>query len=188
MHVLQILQAEHQDIERTLTLLERACAAARAGRSPSPCVFQRLADFFLLHAEGSHHEKEHALFEAMALQALPVGNTLLPAMHGEHTLGRELAEDLDAAVGAWAAGGEQEPVLAAAARYVRHQRSHAAEEERRVFPLVQRLLPAHLLEPVRARYACTELAHGQLAEAAKVLRRMVLPELADPPASALAAS
>jgi hemerythrin-like domain-containing protein len=180
MHVLQILQAEHQDIERVLTLLERACVAARAGRSPAPCVFQRLADFFLVHAEGSHHEKEHALFEAMALQSLPVDHTLLPTMHGEHTLGRELAEDLDTAVGAWAAGGEQAPVLEAAARYVRHQRSHAAEEERRVFPLVQRLLPAHLLEPVRARYACTELARGRLEDAAQLLRRELLPELSCP--------
>ena len=43
MHVLQILQTEHRDIERALTLLERACEAARAGRAPGPHCFTQLA-------------------------------------------------------------------------------------------------------------------------------------------------
>ncbi|MBF5045730.1 hypothetical protein FGE12_25205 [Aggregicoccus sp. 17bor-14] len=171
MHVLQLLQAEHGDIERALGLLERACAAARAGRPSPPEAFAQLARFFLAHAEGSHHEKESALFAVMAMQALPVGDALLPHLGFAHALGHALAEDLETAVQAWTAGGEQEPVLEAAARYVRHQRAHAADEEGKVFPLVQRLLPAHLLEPVRHRFARTELGHGRLSDALQLLRR-----------------
>ena len=66
MKATDILNDEHQLIQRVLDALERGAARLRAGEKISAAFFLDAADFIRGFADGAHHRKEEGvLFEAL---------------------------------------------------------------------------------------------------------------------------
>ncbi|OJT20944.1 hypothetical protein BO221_29050 [Archangium sp. Cb G35] len=170
MDAIDILMNEHRHIERVMDVLERAVEYGRGGGDVSPVLFERAAQFLVTFVDGSHDAKEDEVFQALSSRGLPPGAGVLAALSGQHALGRELAAELRAAVRAVTEGILlPEEMFAIAERYVRLHRGHTEAEEVRFFPMVRRLLPADVMERVRAKFARIEAAHGPLADAADAL-------------------
>ncbi len=133
-------------------------------------LFERAAHFLINFVDGSHDAKEDEVFQAITARGLPLGAGVLAALSGQHSLGREVAEELREVARA-VARGESEPaeLYTLSARYVRLHRGHTEAEEGRFFPMVRRLLPVDEMERVRAKFARIEAAHGSLADAADAL-------------------
>jgi hemerythrin-like domain-containing protein len=172
MDPLDHLHAEHRAILRVLDVLDDALARARRGATPAPvALVSRGVDFLRDFADGSHHQKEHALFGALRAHRLPTG--LLERVASEHKLTRDVAAEVRSAVGAVLAGrGQGEAALVETAeRCTRLHRDHTQEEERIVFPLARRLLTPLALDGLRSQFARIEGLHGSLVDAGAAVER-----------------
>ena len=171
-HPLDHLHAEHAAILHVLDVLDEAIVRARRGTAPAPVTLaSRGMDFLRDYADGSHHQKEHALFAALRAHRLPAG--MLERVASEHKLTRDVAGEVRSAVNAVISGRAASPLamLEAAERCTRLHRDHTQEEERIVFPLARRLLTPLALDGLRSQFARIEGTHGSLVEAAGALER-----------------
>lgn len=171
-HPLDHLHAEHAAILHVLDVVDEALARTRRGVAAAPvALVSRAMDFLRDFADGSHHQKEHALFAALRAHRLPVG--LLERVASEHKLTRDVAGEVRSAVNAVIGGRVPNPfaMLEAAERCTRLHRDHTQEEERIVFPLARRLLTPLALDGLRSQFARVEGTHGSLVDAAGALER-----------------
>jgi hemerythrin-like domain-containing protein len=135
-----VLHAEHEGVLAVLTQLERAVSAAEQGIPVPTDVFTDIGEFFSVFVDHCHHSKEEAVvFPRLAGSGQ---SELAPHLEAEHGRGRALAAAYAAAVQAYAPG---DPVsgraLATAARaYAAFLREHIDEEDRELFPAMERTL------------------------------------------------
>jgi hemerythrin-like domain-containing protein len=176
MDALDVLTHEHRQIQHVLDLVAQAVERGKRKEFVSASLFLRASNFFLTYVDGSHHSKEMVLFQTMLAHRLPLAATLLSQVSGEHGTGTEQARALRAAAEAMLReGAPPEPMLFAAELYLRLQQNHTSAEETQVFPLARRLLPAHVLERMRTRFARIEASYGPLSEAVESLERAFSP-------------
>ena len=84
------LKAEHELIERGLTLLEKAVARIEAGQSLPEGFPQWAARFFQQFADQCHHAKEEdVFFPVLKQRGIPEQGGPIGVMLHEHVLGRD---------------------------------------------------------------------------------------------------
>ena len=133
------LIAEHDLIERALTVLERAVSAIEAGQAPPQGFPAWAVEFFRNFADGCHHAKEEELFfPRLKERGIPEEGGPIGVMLYEHTVGRDC-------VGRMASAVEAEPFdaegFAAAAReYIPLLRNHIFKENNVLFKMAERVL------------------------------------------------
>ena len=133
------LKAEHDLIERGLTLLQKAVARLEAGQ-PLPEGFPEWASrFFQQFADQCHHAKEEdVFFPVLKQRGIPEQGGPIGVMLHEHVLGRDCvgrmreasqAQPLDA------------PTFAEAARqYIPLLRQHIFKENNVLFRMAERVM------------------------------------------------
>jgi hemerythrin-like domain-containing protein len=153
------LKAEHELIERGMTLLEKAVARIDAGE-PLPDGFPAwAARFFQQFADKCHHAKEEDVFFLVLKQrGIPEQGGPIGVMLHEHVLGREC-------VGRMREASEAQPFDArtfaeAAKQYIPLLRQHIFKENNVLFHMAERVMSEADDDAVTGRFSKVEQARG----------------------------
>lgn len=176
MDPIELLLFEHRQIFRMLDRLEAECDRVRTGGVMNPVFFRRVADFLSQYVDNSHHEKEAALFKALAPYGLSSAPAAVKKIVDEHEVSLQVASEVGRLADEVQGGlASPEQLMSAALDYARRFREHALEEERTVFPLARRLLVPAARDLLRSRVARIEAANPAIAEAVQVFERAFPP-------------
>ncbi len=148
------LRAEHDTILAVLACLRAACRAAEEGRFDGG-TFRQAVDFIRNYADAWHHAKEEGhLFPALEEAGVPREGGPVGVMLMEHDMGRRhvaaMARALDAAEGGDAAA--RRTVVEHALGYADLLDGHIAKENRILFEMADRILPAEVQRRLEAAY------------------------------------
>ena len=153
------LVAEHELIERGLTLLEKAVARLEAGQ-PLPEGFPQWAPrFFQQFADQCHHAKEEDVFFPLLKQrGIPEQGGPIGVMLHEHVLGRDC-------VGRMREASQAQPFDArtfadAARQYVPLLRQHILKENNVLFRMAERVMSEADDADVTGRFSQVEQQRG----------------------------
>src|ERR1700758_5625624 len=153
------LKAEHELIERGLTLLEKAVARIEAGQ-PLPEGFPEWAPrFFQQFADECHHAKEEdVLFPVLKQRGIPEQGGPLGVMLHEHVLGRDC-------VGRMREASEAQPFDArtfaeAAKQYIPLLRQHIFKENNVLFRMAEQVMSEADDADVTGRFSQVEQERG----------------------------
>lgn len=141
----QTLAHEHNLIILALEGVERQVAALRRGEAPEAAVLEQALDLFREFADRCHHGKEERqLFPALVPHADPEGLAFLELLREEHVQGRALVATAGRALADLAENqaNATRTLITSLADYVALLRSHIDKENRRLFPMTERLLSA----------------------------------------------
>lgn len=151
MQATEILMSEHRVIERVITTLEAAADRLEQGQSVRPEFFLDAADFIKGFADGCHHMKEEGvLFKSMESYGVPVEGGPIGMMLYEHEQGRKFTAGMRAAATQVQAGNTagQEGLIENARGYAALLRQHILKEDRILFPMANRFIPAEQYDEV----------------------------------------
>lgn len=150
-HPVDVLMAEHRQIERVLSAVQARAERLDAGAFPRE-FFAQAADFFRNFADSCHHFKEEdTLFPALEMRGVRREGGPIGVMVQEHEFGRScwraVLENLDAA----AAGQPEavEAVRANASAFVEMLRAHIWKEDQILFQMAYRTLDDAAVEQMR---------------------------------------
>jgi hemerythrin-like domain-containing protein len=153
------LKAEHELIERGLTLLEKAVVRIEGGQ-PLPEGFSQWAPrFFQQFADKCHHAKEEdVFFPVLKQRGIPEQGGPIGVMLYEHVLGRDC-------VGRMQAAGEAQPFdsrqfAAAANHYIPLLRQHIFKENNVLFQMAERVMRQADDDAVTCRFSKVEQERG----------------------------
>jgi hemerythrin-like domain-containing protein len=144
MKATDILNDEHQLIQRVLDALERGAARLKAGEKMPADFFVDAADFIRGFADGAHHRKEEGvLFEALLQHGFSLDGGPVAVMLAEHEQAREYTQDLSEAAGRLRAGDASaaDAVVDSALSYVRLLREHILKEGHILFRMAEVAIP-----------------------------------------------
>ena len=139
MNSVERLKAEHDLIERGLTLLERAVALLEAGQPLSEGFPEWAPRFFQQFADQCHHAKEEdVFFPVLKQRGIPEQGGPLGVMLHEHGLGRDC-------VGRMREASQAQPLDArtfadAARQYIPLLRQHIFKENNVLFHMAERVM------------------------------------------------
>lgn len=151
MKATDILMSEHRVIERVIASLEEAASRLSAGQAVRPGFFVDAAEFIKGFADGCHHKKEEGvLFTTMRDYGVPVEGGPIGVMLADHEQGRVYTRGMLAAAQALEAGGEaaRAAVIENARGYAGLLRNHIFKEDRVLFPMADKAIPADHHEAV----------------------------------------
>lgn len=140
---LEVLQAEHREIERVLVLFESAIERVRAGRPVSPVLLRDTVEFFQQYADVRHHAKEERrLFPLLADHGAGSEMTAVHALLAQHDTGRAYVREMRAAIARLADGDRLSAfsLVATAHAYIELLREHIRIEDVYVYPLASQYL------------------------------------------------
>jgi len=153
------LMAEHELIERGLSLLEKAVVKIDAGQ-PLPDGFSAwAARFFQQFADQCHHAKEEdVFFPVLKQRGIPEQGGPLGVMLHEHVLGRDC-------VGRMREASQAQPVDAhkfaeAAKQYIPLLRQHIFKENNVLFRMAERVMSEADDAHVTGRFSQVEQERG----------------------------
>jgi hemerythrin-like domain-containing protein len=153
------LIAEHDLIERTLSLLEKAVANIEAGQSLPDGFPQWAARFFEQFADQCHHAKEEDVFFPLLKQrGIPEQGGPIGVMLHEHVLGRDC-------VGRMREASQTQPFDArtfadAAKQYIPLLRQHIFKENNVLFRMAERVMSDADDADVDIRFSQVEKERG----------------------------
>lgn len=153
------LKAEHDLIERVLTLLEKAVAHLSAGQSLPEGFPQWAPRFFQQFADQCHHAKEEdVFFPVLKQRGIPEQGGPIGVMLHEHVLGRDC-------VGRMREAGQAQPFDArkfatAAQQYIPLLRQHIFKENNVLFHMAERVMSEADDADVTSRFSQVELERG----------------------------
>lgn len=145
MKAVRILGEEHGVIWRVLDTLETAAARGASGGSVRPLFFEDAAEFVKGFADGCHHKKEEdVLFPAINRAGGEAETALVSRMLLEHEDGRRLIRKMRQGARRWDGGDEtgRKDAVESAQAYVTLLRKHIADEDNKVFPAAERVIPS----------------------------------------------
>ncbi len=145
MEATDTLMAEHRVIEGVLQALAAAADALERGQAVRPGFFTDGAAFAAGFADDCHHKKEEGvLFPTMIAHGVPEQAGPIPVMLAEHARGRQYIRELRAAAARLEAGEPAAGEVVAQARgYVMLLSQHIAKEDRILFPMAGKVIPAN---------------------------------------------
>ena len=139
MKSVECLKAEHDLIERGLTLLERAVARHAAGQYLLEGFWEWAPRFFQLFADQCHHAKEEdVFFPVLKQRGIPEQGGPIGVMLHEHVLGRDC-------VGRMREASQAQPFDAgtfadAARQYIPLLRQHIFKENNVLFRMAEQVM------------------------------------------------
>lgn len=145
MEATKILSEEHRVIERVLAALEQAADKLESGQKVGAQFFINATDFIKGFADGCHHVKEEGvLFPAIEAARVPTQGGPVGVMLVEHEEGRRLTRNMRAAAEQLAAGDQSATaeLIKNARAYARLLYQHIDKEDRVLFPMADRMVPA----------------------------------------------
>jgi hemerythrin-like domain-containing protein len=145
MEATQILMSEHRVIEGVIGSLEKAAGRLQAGQAVRPGFFVDASDFIKGFADGCHHRKEEGvLFKALARNGFSEQSGPVAVMLSEHEQGRLFTRGMRRAAERLAAGdaAARAEVIQNALGYAGLLRQHILKEDRILFPMAERAIPA----------------------------------------------
>ena len=144
MEATQILMSEHRVIERVIQALDTAANRLEQGHPVRPGFFVDATDFIKGFADGCHHNKEEGvLFKVLVDNGMPAQAGPVAVMLYEHEQGRGFTRALrEAASRLESDASAREAVVQNALNYAALLRQHIQKEDRVLFPMADRLLPA----------------------------------------------
>ena len=151
MKATEILSAEHRVIENVVNTLETASQFLQDGVPVRPGLFIEAADFVQGFADGCHHKKEEGvLFVSMEEYGVPVQQGPIGSMLADHEAARRYTRQMRAAAERLQAGeNEATPeVIANAEAYAALLRAHITKEDKILFPMADRVIPAQQQDSV----------------------------------------
>jgi hemerythrin-like domain-containing protein len=159
MKSVQRLKAEHDLIERGLTLLERAVARLETGQS-LPDGFPQWAPRFLQQfADQCHHAKEEdVFFPVLKQRGIPEHGGPIGVMLHEHVLGRDCVSRMRDA--SQAQPFDARMFADAARQYIPLLRQHISKENNVLFRMAERVMSKADDADVTERFAQVEQERG----------------------------
>jgi len=153
---------EHDAILSALGILDAMVTKLGGKHPPGGEDLRAFLGFLKEFADTCHHGKEEGiLFPALAKAGIPEQGGPVGQMLAEHVEGRSLIKGMEAAIG----GAVDAPAFAeAAGGYARLLRSHIEKENRVLFPIAERVIPAPELEAIYERFEQHEetvIGHGR---------------------------
>jgi hemerythrin-like domain-containing protein len=164
MEATALLMQEHRVIERVIAALETAARRLAQGASVPADFFLKAADFIKNFADGSHHAKEEGiLFEVLTANGMPRNSGPVAVMLLEHEEGRRLTRAMREAAERLRDGDQAAAAQVAenALGYAELLRQHIQKEDKILFPMSERMIPA-------AQHAQVAAAFAQIAGEAEV--------------------
>ncbi len=155
MKATEILIEEHRVIERVLDALEPAANRLSSGDGVPAAFFLKAADFIKGFADGCHHHKEEGiLFVALEANGMSREKGPVAVMLAEHEEARRLTRAMRAAAEQMQGGDPSaaSQVVQNALSYVKLLRQHIQKEDRVLFPVADRAIPAEQREQVDAAF------------------------------------
>jgi hemerythrin-like domain-containing protein len=153
------LKAEHELIERGLTLLEQAVARLEAGQSLPEGFPEWAPRFFQQFADQCHHAKEEdVFFPVLKQRGIPGRGGPIGVMLHEHGLGRDC-------VGRMREASQAQPFDArtfadAARQYIPLLRQHIFKENNVLFHMAERVMSEADDADVTSRFSKVEQERG----------------------------
>lgn len=151
------LLSEHKGVLRMCGVLEGLAGGLSVG---GPLPAQDLAEvleFLAVFVDKCHHHKEEQLlFPAVRSLAGESTVQLIDKLLAEHDQGRALVATLRSAAKDTEDGGARKQVVEASIAYAGLIREHIREEEERLFPEADRLVPAPQQEELEQGYESVE--------------------------------
>ncbi len=164
---------EHRHILRMAALLEEQAARVEEGQPVDWDFFLDAVDFVRHYADRFHHAKEEdILFRELVRNGMPAENSPVGAMRLAHDQGRALVRALEEAAKRAKAGDASAGAAVAenARGYVAFIRNHIEKEDRILYPLAERVLPAGGREAMLRDYLqAVEAAPGGFEERYRLL-------------------
>jgi hemerythrin-like domain-containing protein len=141
----EILMEEHLVIERVLTALEKAASRLSRGEDVYLRFFSGTSALIYGFADRYHYKKEETvLYRALVENGLPKDSGPVSIMLAEHEESRRLALRLRQVTDRFLVGEVKvrEQVVLSALAYVSLLRRHMDKEDKVLFPLVGKVIPA----------------------------------------------
>ncbi len=166
MKATDILMEEHRVIERVLTALERATHRLSRGEEVYLRFFTGTTVFIKGFTDACHHKKEEVvLFPALVENGLPKDSGPVAVMLAEHEEGRRLAQGMRQATERFQAGDirMRDTLVQNAKAYINLLRQHISKEDKVLFPMADKVIPAAQQEQVLSafeRYDLDENGEG----------------------------
>ena len=145
MEATDILSSEHRVIERVIAVLETAAARLENGQPVRVGLWLDAADFIKNFADGCHHRKEEGvLFKSMVASGMPLEGGPIAVMLADHEQGRIYTRAMRAAAERLQAGEADAAVevIRNARAYAGLLRQHIFKEDRILFPMADKVIPA----------------------------------------------
>ncbi len=140
MRIIEILMAEHRNIERVLDALEVFVSKVESESLTDRATLGQFVEFISEYADHNHHAKEeNILFKAMGLIGFPTHAGPVGVMLHEHDLGRQYVGQLTSKVegeGDWD-DGARSTVINAARGFSALLRQHITKEDRILYPMAE---------------------------------------------------
>ncbi len=155
MKATEILMEEHRVIERVLNALERAVNRLSRGEEVYLRFFTGTYVFIKAFTDGCHHKKEEVvLFPALVENGMSKDRGPVAVMLAEHEEGRQLAHGMRLATERFQAGDlrMRESLLQNAKAYIRLLRQHITKEDKVLFPMADKVIPASQHEQILSAF------------------------------------
>ncbi|MCA9599600.1 MAG: hemerythrin domain-containing protein [Myxococcales bacterium] len=144
MNPIDVLQREHQLIERMLSVLDALTSRAEAGEPVERADLERCVKFFREFVDLGHHEKEESiLFPVLTDLGFDWSSGPLARIRKEHDQERYLMRSLRHAAlqkSEWSVDGRRH-FVSVAREFLELQRTHLMHENLDLFPLARTKLP-----------------------------------------------
>ena len=148
------LMKEHDAILGALDVMEKISAGIETGAPFRKDDVGRILDFLRRFADGCHHAKEEKhLFPALEQAGVPRENGPIGMMLSEHELGRKYIAAISVALERCDRGENASGEIASNARaYTGLLRGHILKENRVLFPMADRFIPADVQDRLAAAF------------------------------------
>jgi hemerythrin-like domain-containing protein len=142
----EVLTEEHRVIERVLFALEKAASRLSRGEDVYLRFFSGTSALIYGFADSYHYKKEETvLYPALVENGFPKDTGPVAVLIAEHEEGRRLAQRLRLVTERFQGGDVKvrDQVVLSALGYVSLLRRHMDKEDKLLFPMVEKVIPAN---------------------------------------------
>lgn len=167
MQATDILEDEHRNIERMLTLIDKATEKLDQGQEVEPSFFEDAIDFIRNYADKKHHAKEETiLFSVLSASGMPKETGPIAVMEEEHEKGRNLVKNLAEAAQKYRSGdaNAKQELIHNGRSYFQMLSIHIKKEDNVLYPMANKMLNQQQLDDILKKFQETDAQFGAKEE------------------------